>query len=302
MAIAFGLLIVVLTGLLVHQMRHPPRHTAGYAVARGLACDPSDIHLAFEEWRLERPDGETVPVWEIKTDRRPSDDECRLTGVFVHGWGHSRIDALARVEPFVPLLDRIVLYDLRGHGEAQHSSSRLGQRDDDDLVELIHRLGDGRFVLVGHSMGAVIAIRAVGRMAAGHRIAGVIAYGPYCAFDVSLRGRLRVAGFPTRPITDLALLTLRCIGVTPLSLDERDVARMNCPLLVIHGRADGVSPIGHARRLASAAGGQLEEIEGAGHLDPHTVDADQHAEIVRRFLERLRGDGRSNPLQHAQQT
>ena len=72
LAIAFALLLLLLTAMLVHEMRHPPRHTAGYAVARGLAVDPGELGLEFEEWNLERPDGVTQPVWEIVNPKSQS--------------------------------------------------------------------------------------------------------------------------------------------------------------------------------------------------------------------------------------
>src|SRR5688572_21902867 len=108
--LAFGLalLIMLLTAMLVREMRRPPRHTTAYAIRRGLATDPADMNLTYDEWDLERPDGAVLPVWDIQGQRSSSDGEFLnppkpLTAVFVHGWGHSRIDALARIRPFLPL-------------------------------------------------------------------------------------------------------------------------------------------------------------------------------------------------------
>ena len=58
LAILFGvallLIISILTTLIVWEARRPPRHTAGYAVAKGIACDPGEIGLPFESWSLDR--------------------------------------------------------------------------------------------------------------------------------------------------------------------------------------------------------------------------------------------------------
>jgi pimeloyl-ACP methyl ester carboxylesterase len=47
--------------------------------------------------------------------------------------------------------------------------------------------------------------------------------------------------------------------------------RVSCPVLVIHGDQDGISPIGRGQALATASGGQLLTMEGSGHC-PHVRD------------------------------
>jgi pimeloyl-ACP methyl ester carboxylesterase len=209
--------------------------------------------------------------------------------VFVHGWGHSRIDALQRVAAFIPLVDRIVLFDLRGHGDAVGGTCTLGDREVQDMLTLIDRLESDRVILVGHSMGAVIALAtALESKEIESPIRGIIAYGPYMEFHRSLIGRLKVAGLPARPITDLALLVQRITGVRPRSLYERELQNLQCPLLLIHGVNDGVSPLDHARRIVAAVpNATLVEIADAAHVDSHAVDQAAHDAAIREFLERI---------------
>jgi pimeloyl-ACP methyl ester carboxylesterase len=289
-----GLLIVLLTLMLAREMRRPPRHTAAYAIARDWPVDPAEMALKFEEWRLERPDGAVLPVWEIQSPRSESPSRNPLTIVFVHGWGHSRIDSLHRVEPFLPLADRIVMYDLRGHGESSGGLSRLGDGEQEDLLALLERLGPSRFVLIGHSMGGVIAISAAIEAAqlglpVHEQIVGIIAYGPYCEFHRSLQGRLKVAGYPRRPITDLALLVLRLMGIRPQNLTENDLKALPCPLLVIHGSNDRVSPVEHGKRIAAAVSDGRLELPDAAHTDSHSCDPVEHELVVRDFFSGFTG-------------
>ena len=127
--IALGVLVALVAAMLVHGATHPPRHTAGYALAKGMACDPAELQVPFESWTLDRPDGVGLPVWEVTCrkahgvhavsfEERGSNRRPLLTVVFIHGWGQSRIDMLSGIELWLDLCDRIVLYDLRGHGEA----------------------------------------------------------------------------------------------------------------------------------------------------------------------------------------
>ncbi len=309
--IALALLVALLTAMLAWEMVHPPRHTLAWALARKIPSDPGEMGLNFEEWWLERPGGTRLAVWEIdcrgqrsQVRGQPAAGVGGLTGVFVHGWGHSRIDSLQRIEPFAPLVDRIVLFDLRGHGESTGGASRLGDGEEDDLLALLDRLDEGNngsFLVVGHSMGAVIALRAttkardqtsgVGQPPVNRRIAGVVLYAPYCEFHRSLQGRLRVNGLPSRPISDLALLVHRARGVKPASLDPKQLARLDLPLLVIHGVDDQVAPLDHARRIAEAVpGATLIEIGGAAHTDAHHIDETRHDDAVRAFVARLRAE------------
>lgn len=294
---ALATIMLLVTAMLAWSMQRPPRHTAGWAIARGIPSDPGDLSLQFEEWQLDRPDGITLPVWEIS--RRCESEAgaaCRSTAfpdelcvVFIHGWGHSRIDMLQRLAVFLPTADRFVLYDQRGHGDAT-GLSRLGGRETDDLLALLDRLGEGRCVLVGHSMGAVVAIAAAiasQRSGIVDKIAGIVAYGPYLQFHRSLIGRLRVAGLPGRPITDLALLALQMRGVRPRSLDVNCLAGLSCPLLVIHGRADEVSPVEDGRQVAKlAAAAELLELPNSSHVDAHESGQSHDMAIV-AFFNRL---------------
>jgi pimeloyl-ACP methyl ester carboxylesterase len=312
LGIALGLLLTLLTAMLAWEMVHPPRRTAAWALARGLPCDPGEMNLKFEEWWLERSNpggGVRLPVWEVVSPSPPGSaggsrhsERAALTAVFVHGWGHGRVNSLQRIRPFLPLVDRIVLYDLRGHGESTGSPSMLGDGEDDDLLALLEQLGPGPLLLVGHSMGSVIALRTAAKLqpplapgsAGGSSvnrpmIAGVIAYGPYCEFHCSLEGRLRVNGLPGRPISDLALLVHRLRGVRPASINPDALHDMRIPLLVIHGVEDQVSPLAHARRIVEAApDAELIEVNDAAHTDAHSVDEPLHDEAVRAFMHRVR--------------
>ena len=297
--IALAVLSVLLAAMLVHGATHPPRHTAGYALAHSLACDPGELDLRFESWTLDRPDGAKLPVWEIACtkahgvhavgfDERGSNRRPLLTAVFLHGWGRSRIDLLARIGLWEELCDRLVLYDLRGHGEATGGASRLGCDEDADLIALLERLGEARFILVGSSMGAVIAIAAAAADdAVCRRIVGLIAYGPYIDFHTSLRHRLGAAGLPTRPLTDLTMWWFRLRGLRQHRTLE-DAGQLRCPLLVIRGDEDRISPAHHAEMIvARAPDAVLHTAQGAGHSDVHTVDAQSHHAAVRAFVDRI---------------
>jgi pimeloyl-ACP methyl ester carboxylesterase len=286
--IAAAALVALLTVILVRQARQPPRRTAAWAIARGIPCDPGDLGLEYETWTLDRPGNVRLPVWDVTLNGRGTPG---LTAVFLHGWGQSRIEMLSRLDSWGEHCGRAVFYDLRGHGDAEGSSSRLGANEDDDLLDLVGRLGDEPVVLVGHSMGAVIALRAAARAGAERpSIRGVAAYGAYDDFHTSLQGRLRAEGYPSRPMTDLAMrwFDVRGLRQEPARLAA---ARLPCPVLLVHGRDDTICPPYHAECLAAAANrSTLLMIDGAGHGDAHEVDRAAHGDALRAFVASVRDD------------
>lgn len=301
--VALALLLGVFTGILVYEMRHPPRRTAAYAVARGLAIDPEAAGLPFREWSVYAHQA-TLPVWDISpgsAENHASNRSAIFDGsvVFVHGWGQSRIDMLTRIEPWPTIARRIILFDQRGHGEASApGTSSLGVNEANDLLAVLDALDENEpIVLVGFSMGAVVALEAAAMESRlQQRIAGVIAFGPYVDFHTSLRGRLTVSGYPTRPFTDLALFMLRCAGNRHRPL-LRAIRTLHCPLLVMHGERDRVVPLEHGKRIADAAPqGSLCVIPTGAHLDLHLADPDAVNEAITQFVTALPGSPASRPL------
>lgn len=84
--------------------------------------------------------------------------------LFIHGLGEGRY-AWRHLLCHPEFGGRRVSFDLRGHGDSvwnQHGVYTIEQHADDLEIALMH-LPQERFVIVGHSMGGEIAIRAAGR-------------------------------------------------------------------------------------------------------------------------------------------
>lgn len=78
--------------------------------------------------------------------------------VLIHGWSCDRRFLAPQAEHF-RRQHRVVSPDLRGHGESDAPVQPYTiEGFTDDVVWLMARLGVGRAVLVGHSMGGVVAL------------------------------------------------------------------------------------------------------------------------------------------------
>lgn len=275
LAVAALLLVALLVALLDRGARRPPRRTAAWAIARGFPCDPGDLGLEASSWTLERP-GAALPVWEI-AGLAPEGPVV----VVVHGWGQSRVAMLERVPFWRERASRVVLIDLRGHGEAQGGPSRLGAGEERDLAALLDRLGAQSILLEGFSIGGAIAVRAA---AGDSRVVAAVVHGVVADFHRAVRGRLAARGHPTRPITDLALAWWRLIGLR-FAAPAESAARLRAPLLVVHGADDPIAPPEEGRRLAAAAPrGRFLLVPAAGHGDAHRRDPGAVAAAIDALL------------------
>lgn len=284
-----------LIGFTYHALRNPPRRTYGVALAQGRAGDPSEVEghdLVWEAWEV-RSRGRALPVWSIGGGKADGP-----VVVLTHGWGDSRIGGLTRVPPLVGLASRLILWESPGHGEAPGRCD-MGVGEVDDLVALLDTLGRATpLVLYGWSLGAGVSIAAAARSPAG--IAGVVAESPYRVPVTPARGMLRVMGLPHRVTLAVAL---RLLGLRvgaggdftrPEPFDRAThAARLRCPLLVLHGDCDELSPIEDGRAIAAAAGprGLLHELTGVGHWGLWTREEvrDGACRAVEQFVQGLCG-------------
>lgn len=303
--------VIAVVGYTVYVLTHPPRRTYAHAVARGRPGHPDELPnlpsgqpRPFEQWSFKSR-GLELPVWDIRGNLASETDNANAspmnTGpviVMTHGWGDSRIGALTRAAPLLPLCSRIVMWDLPGHGEAKGRCS-MGTREVEDLLTLLQQLAIASqpLVLFGWSLGAGVSIVAAGKLGDKFRatLAGVIAEAPYRVPQTPARNVLKIRELPFRWNVPPAFLMIGVdVGVGPRwsGFDRVEhAAKLKCPLLVIHGRDDRVCPIEDGRAIANAARGTLVEIPDAGHhglwTEPGSLSLCVPA--FRDFLGSLRG-------------
>jgi pimeloyl-ACP methyl ester carboxylesterase len=262
----------------LHRLRHPHRRSYAYAVARGIAGDPSELAgdaPAFEAWSFTH-DGRTFEAWDVHA----GDAEGPVV-VVSHGWGSSRIDMLSRFAALRPHASRVIFWDMRAHGETPGPCT-LGVREAGDLVAMLDRLledpgaASRGLVLYGYSLGAEVTLRAFERLDGRARAAvrEVVLESPYRHGITPARGVLRASGFPRRVNLPIAMALHALLNGQRISDRWRDLAPLAEPLadagarlLVIHGAEDSISPPADGEAFANAGGGTLALVSSAGHKD-----------------------------------
>ena len=232
---------------------------------------------------------------------------------------HGLLMNRAMFEPQVAALRdayRVVAWDQRGHGEAEHAGQWTYWDSASDLLALLDHLGVERAVLGGMSQGGFLSLRAA--LLAPERVRALVLLdtqaGPEDPEVVPLYGGMAEAwaanGSDPATLEFTASTILgpadhrpwialweqlpqhRATQVLHPLLEREDITdrlgEITCPALVVHGTADAAIPVAKAQALVDGLSGAqpLVLVEGGGHAanlsHPEPVNA-----AIRAFLDGL---------------
>ncbi|MBI2612938.1 alpha/beta hydrolase [Candidatus Kaiserbacteria bacterium] len=227
----------------------------------------------------------------------------RPTLVFVHGLSGS-CSAWYPYERIFEDKYNILTFDLRGHGKSRkfffyntYAPELMG----DDIIALLTYTGIERCILVGHSLGSLLALAAIKQ--APERFSSAVFLSPtYGAsgawwlpigfaavavfgllslilpFTEQGRGRLDYAKYaptwdwsPRRILSDIRLTSARVYVFCMRQIYSRDTRDwwfgIKIPVLLIHGKRDTVIPIRNAKELLTLMpSAKLVVLENGNHI------------------------------------
>lgn len=201
--------------------------------SRELVATPEDAGLAYETVHLKTEDGVTLHGWYVPAAAP------RGTPLFFHGNAGNishRLDSLAI---FHRLGLNVFIFDYRGYGQSGGKPDEEGTHRD-AMAAWRYLTGErgieGRgIVLFGRSLGAALAA--------------------WLATETRPGGLILESAFTSVP--DLAADLYRWLParrLTRLKYPTRDyLARVDCPVLVVHSPEDEIIPYRHGRALYAAA-------------------------------------------------
>jgi pimeloyl-ACP methyl ester carboxylesterase len=178
---------------------------------------------------------------------------------FLHGNSGNLRDCLVDLDAFREVNFDVVMFDYRGYGK---SSGRI--ESEEQLRADVRAVWDAyaaqyegkRVVIAGQSLGTALAAGLGAQLCAEGRA-------PDLTLLVSPYSSMRALADELYPWVPGRVLRY------PLHTAEH-AARLNGPLVLIHGDKDELIGIHHSRALASAVpAAQLHCLEGAGHGDVH---------------------------------
>lgn len=191
----------------------------------------------------------------------------RGTIVFLHGIAGNRDSAAKVVDRFLPLGFNVIAYDARAHGASSGELCTYGYHEKDDLRRIIAEVGATRVFLIGHSLGAAVALQAA---AIEPAVRGVVAVSTFTDLRTIATERDDVRGWPSWLI-EWGIAQVERTGNFDVDATSpvRAAANINVPVLLIHGADDRRPPPAHSERVLAALRGdkQLVVVPGAGHFD-----------------------------------
>jgi fermentation-respiration switch protein FrsA (DUF1100 family) len=184
---------------------------------------------------------------------------------------HGNAEDLGDIEPVLQKLHgmgfSVFAYDYRGYGTSQgNPSERNAYRDIDTAYNYLTqqlRVPTRRIIAYGRSVGAGSAVD----LASHKSLAGLVVESAFTsAFRVVI------------PIPILPFDKFRNIN---------KIKKVNCPVLVMHGKADEVIPFQHGQKLFAAAPQPKSYlwVDDAGHNDFVWVAGDRYAKALQQFTQ-----------------
>ena len=161
----------------------------------------------------------------------------------------------------------MVAYDSRAHGESEGDACTYGFYEKADLSRVLDKIsGPGPILLLGSSLGAAVALQTA---AEDNRVAIVVAVASFS--DLRTVASERAPFFASKGNIDSALRIAE--DLAKFKVDDVSpvlaAARIEIPVLVIHGESDKETPPTHSIRVHGALHGpkELVLVPHAGHND-----------------------------------
>lgn len=263
-----------------------------------------------ERFTLPAPDGVSLRALHWGDPHHPALVLLHGGGANAHWWDHL---APAFADRF-----HVVALDFRGHGDSDWPETPYVGAFSDDLDGLLEHLGAPDAVLVGHSMGAHIALDRAAR-AGGHRALVLVDVGWRVSRAAGRSARRALTMRLSYATREAAVQRFRFVPVAAQAdeslrraIAERSVRRepdgrwafkfdprwfalpfrrlpplsgVTCPTLVLRGAESGILDAASARRLAAELpDARVVEVPGAGH-HVHLDRPEAVALAVRTFLD-----------------
>lgn len=232
-----------------------------------------------------------------------SEDNYKLAGYIVkcenpigciilsHGISCNHATMLWNVE----LLKRnnydVLLIDQRGYGNSSKTISTYGFKEVNDMVlwiKYLRNLNYNRVGILGHSMGAAIALLTCKEIYKPDFIISESAFS-----NLKELVKFQIRGKKLLPTILISIVNIMCKLLNGFSLGEIDILRAikdtNIPILFIHGKNDSVIPSYMSKSMAEATKNEMIYINNCDHYIHKDIKSSlvEYENIISKFLSRV---------------
>lgn len=213
---------------------------AGYVLQRRFIYYPNPARVlpaeagmtGVEERVLTMPDGVRVVAWHAKA--KPG----KPTLLYFHGNGGSLAGRANRIRAYTAMGWGVYMMTYRGYGGSGGAPSEQANVADARIAYgalLLEGVAPDALILYGESLGSGVAAR----LATERKAAGLVLESPYTSIVEIAR-----AQFPWLPAG---------LFLTDRYETDKVLPQVRMPLLILHGRLDGLIPIEMGERLLAIA-------------------------------------------------
>ncbi|MGC8595035.1 MAG: alpha/beta hydrolase [Candidatus Kryptoniota bacterium] len=285
-AVAVGILIFSASVWGPNILLKPDRRSASFYQERYGYSSPPQIGLTHESCSFVTRDGLRISYWIINSN---IGNYHKGDIIYLHGITDSKVSGLNYAKFLTEEGWRVIIPDLRRHGESEGEYCTYGYHEKYDVSQLIDDIlkndSHNRVILLGISMGGAIGIQTA---AIDERIAGVIAVAPfYDLFSIALDHQAKKIGIRNK------LLLKRVLEVAgkraSFNYNEVSPAKvmpaLKTPILIVHGTKDRTVKIEYSRRLATmSSNARLLLVPDAGHTDVLEIGGEEYMNELLRFI------------------
>ena len=239
----------------------PPRYPEGFPAARVYPPGLEEIWLTTE-------DGVRLNAWFLANHASPK------VLLWFHGNATNIGQQLDELETYSRLGTNIFAIDYRGYGKSEGSPTEAGVYRDADaayryLVDQRH-FAPANIIVYGHSLGGAVAIDLAARCECG----GLIVESSFTNTGDMARRMFHVPFIEHLPRSRFDSLA--------------KIARVRCPVLVIHGTRDPVVPFSMGQKLYDAAPEPKSflPVEGGEHDSIFTSGGEKYWDRLQAFVNR----------------
>ena len=253
----------------------PSKHPDGFWEVNSIPARAGDVVPKVEDCFFETTDGVRLHGWYCTPHRKAGESLEPVASQMVLLWFHGNAGNITyrydMIRMMMGLPAEVFIIDYRGYGKSVGSPTEQGlyldARASWDYLTNSRGIAAQRIIIFGKSLGGVPAID----LASQVEPAGLIVQSSF-----SSAGDMAETIMPFLP---RALLHTKMDSLSKL-------ARVRCPKLFIHSRADEVVPYELGRRLFEAATEPKEfyEVEGSPHNSTYIVGGTRYLEAIRKFI------------------
>lgn len=263
--IYWTLLSIVIGYLLINLLLYAAQSSMMYHPVKDIYQTPAALGLDFEDVRFRSGDGPVISGWYVPAEGG------RGTVLFSHGNAGNISGRLETLRMLNSLGLNVLMYDYRGYGKSEGSSSEENTYRDAmaawNFLTKQKEIPANEIILMGRSLGGAVSAW----LATKTEPAALILESTFTSAK-DLAAELYPI-FPVRILMKFNYPTLKYLK------------KISIPLLVLHSTNDGLVPFRHGKELYTAASEPKFFLEMRGeHGSSHVVTGEEYIRKLEKFV------------------